>query len=153
MEERVGYRQQIIQEYRRLLEPLLRYLPWLESNSGKAVSRNYQGQGLSSRSMSFPVYDATLMNFVREAAASELMDRNYCYVYTRNRIRNHEDERKVIAAAELKDWEILRGILSKYVLEGMTKATLWGEAVRENIFVLTLKQMRNIVEYCDRTKR
>ena len=153
MEERVGYRQQIIQEYRRLLEPLLRYLPWLESNSGKAVSRNYQGQGLSSRSMSFPVYDATLMNFVREAAASELMDRNYCYVYTRNRIRNHEDERKVIAAAELKDWEILRGILSKYVLEGMPKATLWGEAVRENIFVLTLKQMRNIVEYWDRTKR
>ncbi len=153
MGQDMEYRQQIIQEYRRLLEPLLRYLPWLESNSGKAVSRNYQGQGLSSHSMSFPVYDAMLMQFVREAAGSELMDRNYCYVYTRNRIRNHEDERKVIVAAELKDWEILRGILSKYVLEGMTKAALWGEAVRENIFVLTLKQMRNIVEYWDRTKR
>ena len=143
----------MVQEYRRLLNPLLQYLPWLESHSGKSVSRNYQGQGLSKRSISFPVYDATLMNFVREAAASELMDRNYCYVYTRNQIRTHEDEKRVIAAAELRDWEILRGILSKYVLEGMTKATLWGEAVQENLFVLILRKMRDIVEYWDRTKR
>ncbi len=153
MEEKMEYRQQVVQEYRRLLNPLLQYLPWLESHSGKSVSRNYQGQGLSKRSISFPVYDATLMNFVREAAASELMDRNYCYVYTRNQIRTHEDEKRVIAAAELRDWEILRGILSKYVLEGMTKATLWGEAVQENLFVLILRKMRDIVEYWDRTKR
>lgn len=153
MGQDMEYRQQIIQEYRRQLEPLLRYLPWLESNSGKTVSRNYQGQGLSTHSMSFPVYDATLMQFVREAAGSELMDRNYCYVYTRNRIRTHEDERRVIAAAELKDWDTLRGILSKYVLTGMTKATVWGEAVRENIFVLILKQMRSIVDYWDKAKK
>lgn len=153
MGQDMEYRQQIIQEYRRQLEPLLRYLPWLENNSGKIVSRNYQGQGLSAHSMSFPVYDATLMQFVREAARSELMDRNYCYVYTRNRIRTHADERRAIAAAELKDWDILRGILSKYVLTGMTKATVWGEAVRENLFVLILKQMRSIVDYWDKSKK
>lgn len=153
MEENVEYRQQVVREYRRMLDPLLCYLPWLESHSGKSVSRNYQGQGLSKRSISFPVYDATLMNFVREAAASELMDRNYCYVYTRNRMKTHDDERRIIASAELKDWDMLRGILSRYVLEGMTKATLWGEAVQENIFVLTLKKMRDIVEYWDKTKR
>ena len=153
MEEKMEYRQQVVQEYRRLLNPLLQYLPWLESHSGKSVSRNYQGQGLSKRSISFPVYDATLMNFVREAAASPLMNRNYVYVYTRNRIRNHADEKRLIAGAELKDWEILGGILSKYVLEGQTKASLWGEAVQEDIFLLVLRKMREIIGYWDRAGR
>lgn len=152
-DQKIEDRQQVIQEYKKALEPLLRYLPWLEGNAGKAASRSYQGQGLGKHSMSFPVYEATLLNFVKEASASPLMDRNYSYAYSRNRIRNHDDERRVIAAAELKDWDTLRGILSKYVLGGVTKATLWGEAMQENLFALTLKQMRKIVEYWDRTKK
>ena len=147
------YRQQIIEEYKAAAEPLLKYLPWMEKNAGRTVSRNYQGNGLSKRTMSFPVYDATLMNFVREAAASPLMNRNYVYVYTRNRIRNHADEKRLIAGAELKDWEILGGILSKYVLEGQTKASLWGEAVPEDIFLLVLRKMREIIGYWDRAGR
>lgn len=150
MEQNGESRQQIIQEYKKTVEPLMRYLPWLEKNTGRAVSRNYQGQGLSKSSMSFPVYDGTLINFVKEAAASSLMNRNYAYVYTRNRIRSHEDERRLIAAAEWKDWDILAGILSKYVLEGQRKANLWGEAVREDIFVLVMKKMRQIIEYWDK---
>lgn len=150
MEKNGESRQQVIQEYKKTVEPLMRYLPWLEKNAGSAVSHNYQGSGLSKSSMSFPVYDGTLMNFVREAGASSLMNRNYVYVYTRNRIRSHEDERRLIAGAELKDWDILAGILSKYVLEGQRKATLWGEAVRENIFVLVLKKMRQIIEFWDK---
>ena len=146
-------RQQLVQEYKQAVVPLLRYLPWLEANRGKPGNTYYEGPESTEHSMKFPVYDSTLISFVKEASRSSLMDRNYSYVYTRNRIKTHEDERKIIGKAELKDWEILRGILSKYVLEGMTKAALWGEAVRENIFVLTLKQMRNIVEYWDRTKR
>lgn len=153
MDQRKEDRQQLVQEYRQLLEPLLCYLPWLESRRGKAVSHSYQGQGIDRNSMSFPVYEATLLRFVKEASVSPLMDRNYNYVYSRNRIRNHEDERRIIASAEIGEWDILRGILSKYVLGGMTKATLWGEAMREDIFVLVLGRMRGIVDYWDRTKR
>ena len=153
MEQKTEDRQQVIREYKEMLDPLLRYLPWLEGNAGKAASRSYQGQGISKSSMSFPVYDATLLNFIREASNSALMDRNYSYVYTRNRIRTHDDERRVIAGAQLRDWDILRGILSRYVLEGRTKATLWVEALQENIFMLVLQQMRKVVEYWDRTKR
>ena len=100
--------------------------------------------------MSIPVYDSTLMSFVREAEGSALMDRNYSYVYTRNHIQNHEDERKIIAAAEMRDWGILRGILSKYVLGGRTKSVLWSQAVQENIFYLVLKRMQEIIEYWDK---
>lgn len=151
MEQNAEYQQKIVREYRQELEPLLKYLPWLKQNSGKAGSRSYHGQGIDKNSMSFPVYDGVLMSFVKEASASPLMDMNYRYVYSRNGIRTHEDERRVIARAELKDWNILRGILSKYVLGGRTKALLWGEAVQENIFMLVLEQMRKIVEFWDRS--
>ena len=153
METNAEYRQQMVEEYKAAVEPLLKYLPWMERNAGRAVSRNYQGNGLSKSSISFPVYDANLMNFVKEAAASPLINRNYVYVYTRNRIRSHEDEKRLIAGAELKDWEILGGILSKYVLEGRTKATLWGEAVQEDIFLLVLRKMREIIRYWDKARR
>ena len=153
MEQNVEFRQQMVEEYRAAAEPLFKYLPWMEKNAGRAVSRNYQGNGLSKNSMSFPVYEATLMNFVREAAASPLMNRNYVYVYTRNRIRNHADEKRLIAGAELKDWEILGGILSKYVLEGRTKATLWGEAVQVDIFLLVLRKMQEIIKYWSKKGR
>ena len=146
-------RQQLVQEYKQAVVPLLRYLPWLEANRGKPGNTYYEGPESTEHSMKFPVYDSTLISFVKEASRSSLMDRNYSYVYTRNRIRTHDDERRVIAGAQLRDWDILRGILSRYVLEGRTKATLWGEAVQENIFLLVLQQMRKVVEYWDRTKR
>lgn len=153
MEQETEYRRKIVREYRQALEPLLPYLPWLEKNSGKRASRSYQGQGVGRVSMSFPVYDANLVNFVKTASVSPLMERNYDYIYTRNRIRSHADERRLIAAAELKDWDMLRGILSKYVLGGRTKATLWSEAVEEGIFAQALKRMQDIVEYWDKTKK
>ncbi len=150
MDEGLEYRQKRIEEYRRTTVPLLRYLPWLEKNAGQPGSTLYQGEEGSGNALSFPVYDSTLMSFVKEAGASPLMYRNYSYVYTRNGIRTHEDERKIIASAELKDWDMLRGILSKYVLGGRTKGSLWSEAVKENIFCLVLKQMQKIIEYWDK---
>lgn len=151
MEKDVEYRRNLVQGYRQEIEPLMRYLPWLKQNAGRAASSNYQRQGIGSNSISFPVYDSTLMGFVKEAAKTRLMNRNYPYVYTRNRIRSHGDERRMIERAELRDWDILCGILSKYVLGGRTKATLWSEAVQENIFFLVLERMHKITEFWDRS--
>lgn len=150
MEQSAEYRQQLLEEYKESALPLLRYLPWFEKNAGQSGSTIYRGEGDNERAMHFPVYDSTLMSFVKEASKSPLMYRNYSYVYTRNRIRTHEDERRLIAAADWKDWDVLRGILSQYVLGGMVKGTLWSEAMKENIFCLVLKQMHKIIEYWDR---
>ena len=125
MEQNIEYRQQLVREYKRMVSPLLAYLPWLVQNAGQPGSTAYRSK-------------------------SPLMEKNYSYTYTRNRIRNHDDERRVIQAANIKDWDILRGILSKYVLGGRTKAALWSEAVRENIFALVLEKMRKIIEYWDK---
>jgi len=144
------YRNKMIQEYKEVVTPLLRYVPWLEKNAGKSGSTNYRGQSFTEHTMSFPVYDSTLLGFIKEASNSVLMDRNYRYVYTRNFIKTHEDERRVIAAAGVKEWDILRGILSKYVLEGRIRGALWSEGVQEGIFLMVLEQMRKIIEYWDK---
>ena len=148
MEQNIEFKQQLIQEYKENVMPLLRYLPWLEKNAGKNMSSFYNDDNMVN-SISIPVYDGTLMNFVKEAAKSPLMDKNYKYIYTRNHIKNHDDERRVIKAAGWREWNVLCGILSYYVLGGRTKGTLWSEAVEEQIFYLLLKQMREIIEYWD----
>ena len=150
MDQSIEYRQQLMSEYKQTVVPFLRYLPWFEKNMGKTASTLYKSEEASENAMQFPVYDSTLMSFVREISKSPLMDRNYSYVYTRNRIKTCSDERRLITSAELNDWGILKGILSRYVLGGMTKGVLWNQAVQENIFYLILKQMQKIIEYWDK---
>lgn len=150
MERETENRRQQVEEYKKALLPLLRYLPWLEKSVGTKVSRNYDGSDMGEKLMGFPVYDGTLMNFVREAGNSVFMDRNYRYVYTRNRIVTHDDERKAIANATIKEWGILCGILSHYVLGGRTRSVLWSEAVQEQIFYLVINKMVEIVEFWDK---
>ena len=154
MEQETEYRQKQVEEYKTALMPLLRYLPWLEQSAGSSASRNYNGADVGENSMSFPVYDGNVLSFVKDAGKSVFMDRNYRYIYTRNHIKTHDDERKLIKNADINSWGILCGILSKYVLGGRTKGTLWNEAVKERIFYMVILRMSEIIEFWDRkTKR
>ncbi len=149
MEQNMEYRQQLVQEYKEKAMPLFRYLPWLEKSAGKTASTVYSGEE-GKNTLAFPVYDGTLLNFVREATKSSLMDKNYRYVYTRNHLETHKAEHKAIENAGINEWGILCGILSKYVLGGRTKGNLWSEAVSEEIFYAVVKKMKEIVEYWDK---
>lgn len=151
MEQETEYRKHQVEEYKRGLAPLLRFLPWLEQKTGKSVSHTYEGTGDQNQLLHFPVYDGTLISFVKSAQKSPFMDKNYRYVYTRNRIVSHEKERLIIEQADWKDWGVLCGILSKYVLGGQTRALLWSEAMEEQIFYLVIKKMKDIIEYWDKT--
>ena len=104
MEQSSEYREQLLESYKQAVRPLLPYLPWLEQSAGKRASSIYSGQDIGVNSVSFPVYDGTLLNFVREATKSPLMDRNYAYVYTRHRIRTHQEERDIIQKAGWKEY-------------------------------------------------
>ncbi|MBR1478621.1 MAG: hypothetical protein IJ608_11780 [Lachnospiraceae bacterium] len=149
MEKDSEYLREKMLENKAILMPLLKYLSWLSKNRESGGSTQYDGNGLSDNSLSFPVYDSTLMSFVKEASKSPIMDRNYPYVYTRKGLRTHDDERRFIVGATYREWDSLRGILSKYVLGGRTKATLWSEAVTEEIFYLVLSKMKEIIEFWD----
>ena len=75
--------QEVFLQYKDDMEKLIAYLPWLEEKSGKSqVSTNYGGDELSPTTISFPVYDGTLLRFIREADTTQFMDRNYPYVIT-----------------------------------------------------------------------
>ena len=43
MEQNAEYRQRQMQEYKREVMPLLKYIPWFEKNAGQAGSTLYQG--------------------------------------------------------------------------------------------------------------
>lgn len=146
----IAYRQQMVSIYKPDVERLIRYLPWLEEKAGRDVSETFEGNGIKGNSITFPVYDGTLMSFIKEVQRTTLLDRNYPYIYSRNRIRTVQDELRAIDRASIKDMDILKGILSKYVLGGMTKGRLWTEAVYNRIFLNIIRKMKGNLEFWDK---
>ena len=136
-------------DYRSDVERLVSYLPWLESKAGADVSRTYEDNGIKSSSIAFPVYEAMLLNFVNDAQKTSLMDKNYPYVYAELSIRTVEDEIKATERADIKTGAILSAILSKYVLGGVTKGTLWTQAVKEGVFLAVVRRMKELLEHWD----
>lgn len=146
------YRKELIDKYRRIMGNSFRYLPWLEERSGEKMVRNYQGSDMPQGSITIPVYDSTLLNFVKEMNATGLMDRNYVYIFSRNKIYTEQDELRMIDKSELKDIENILGIMAKYVLGGMTKGVLWSRAVENGVFYHGLKRIRELLELWDEPK-
>lgn len=144
------YMRELSGQYKEALAPFLRYLPWFEEHAGMKTGSSYNGSLDGNNTMSFPVYDSTLLSFVKEAGKSSFMNRNYAYIYSHRRIKTPEDERRAIKTATIREWDVLCAILSKYVLGGNARAYLWTQAVQESIFYLVLEKMRDIVEYWDR---
>lgn len=137
-------------EHRDEVNALIRYIPWLESKDGSSVSRIYNDNGLSSTTVSFPVYDPTLLSFVNEASKTTLMDTNYVYDLQGYNVRTPEDEKMAVEDATAKDGPFLCGVLSKYVLGGMTRSVLWNTAVEKGIFLAVLKKMKELLAIWDK---
>lgn len=128
---------------------LSRYIPWLEKKSGKDVSKNYQDGDKMKHTLSFPVYDSVLLSFLNDASMTVFMEQNYQYFYTRNRVKDYQDELRMIEAADIMHMDTLQCILSRYVFGGMTKAYLWKDGVEHRIFLNVLKKAKEIVEFND----
>ncbi len=148
--EDIAYRRQVVEMYKPDVERLIRYLPWLEQKAGSNVAETFEGSGIKGHSIPFPVYDGTLMSFIKEVQKTTLVDRNYPYVYSKYRYRTVQDELRAVDRAGIKDMDILKGILSKYVLGGMTKGRLWTEAVYNRIFLNVIRKMKENLEFWDK---
>ena len=148
--EDIAYRQQLVNTYKPDVEKLIRYLPWLEEKADQNIVETFEGAGIKENSITFPVYDGTLMSFIKEVQRTGLLDRNYPYIYSQYRIRTVQDELNAISRADIKEMKVLKGILSKYVLGGMTRGRLWTEAVSNRIFLNVISQMKRNLEYWDK---
>lgn len=136
-------REQIIEEYRDDVVRLLRYLPWLSKKSGNDVTSMYTGDE-EHKVIPIPVFDSTLLSFVKEVEKTKFADRNYPYVYSRNNIKTHDDEIRLLNNAKITDLKLFKGILSKYVLGGKTKASLWAEGVDSGVFEAALSCLNRL---------
>lgn len=149
MENENIYRQELMNRYRLSMEGLFRYLPWLEEKSGEKMVHTYQGDNMPQRSVAIPVYDGTLLSFVKEMNATGLMDRNYVYVFSRYGIHTEQDELRMIERTELKEIEVIFGIMAKYVLGGMTRGILWSKAIENGVFYHGLKRIKELLDVWD----
>ena len=130
-------REQTIEEYRDDVLRLIKYLPWISGKSGKDVSAMYTGDE-KIQVIPIPVYDSTLLAFIKDAEKTKFIDRNYPYVYSRNSIKTHEDEIRLLESATLADLRIFKGVISKYVLGGRTRASVWSEGVESGVLKVAL---------------
>lgn len=144
------YLQELSAKYKVELTPLLRYLFWLEQHAGIDNSTQYDGGESASKTMTFPIFDSTLLGFIKEADKTSFMDKNYVYVYSRLGLKTPMDEKRAIEQAGIQDWNVLCGILTRYVRGGMTQSYLWRQGMSESIFYLVILKMKEIVEYWDK---
>jgi len=128
---------------------LVRYLPYFEGKNAADVAHYYNGEAIGEKTMSFPVYDSTLLSFVKEAQKTVFMDKNYRYIYSRHRIRNYQDEYLLIEQATIQDMDILGGILSKYIMGGMTRGATWMEGVEYGIYYRLIRKAQELIVFWD----
>lgn len=142
----IDARKKIIRQYQPDAKLLVRYISWLEQKRGGDVMNSYEGEGVQKTTFTFPVYDSALLGFVKTAKTTQFITRNYQYVYNRKRIKTPEQEKVMIQKATLRDVELLSGILSRYVLGGMTKGVLWAQGVENGVFLEILYKLRELFE-------
>ena len=136
----------IVSRYRPQLQKIVPYLRWLKDNAANSsVAQSYSNSDL--KSMPFPIYDSNLLAFVKACQTTDLLDRNYVYVYSRNHLNTAKDEIMFIQDASITDMDDLAGILSKYILGGMTKGTVWAEGVRNGVLHLVVEKMDELCRF------
>ena len=135
----------IVARYSPELAKITPYLRWLSDNAQNDVAQKYSNSDL--KSIPFPVYDSNLLAFVKACQTTNLLDRNYVYVYSRNRLNTAKDELLFIQDAQITDIDDLAGILSKYILSGMVKGSVWGEGVRNGVLYNVVKKMDDLVKF------
>ncbi|MCR5747981.1 MAG: DUF6508 domain-containing protein [Lachnospiraceae bacterium] len=141
-----NYTEALTVKYGADIQKLSRYIRYFENKKGNDVANDYEGeQGKSS--LKFPVYDSTLLSFTKEAATTSLMDPNYIYKYRQYRINTEKAEKDAINDAKIRDIDLLRAILSRYVLEGRYKSARWVEATERGIFHDVLKKLLELYDF------
>lgn len=143
------YRREMLEKYRAAMKDIFRYIPWFEQKVGTKTVQNYKGDYGPGNSIPIPVYDSTVLAFVKEMQRTGLLDRNYVYTYPRYGIRNAKDELRVIDQVDFKEINVIFAILSKYVLGGMTKGVLWSEAVENGVFYHSLVRIKELLDIWD----
>lgn len=133
--------------YREDITALVKYLPWLQSKNKKDLTSSYTPRDGGEHALHVPVYDSTLLAFIKTAQNTKFIDRNYVYLYHRKRINTPEDELRLIQGTQMMEIENLGAVLSKYVLQGMSRGAVWNEGVSDGVFYAVVAKMKELMEF------
>lgn len=136
-----------VEKYREDIEALVKYLPWLESKNKKNLSSSYTPRDAGENALKVPVYDSTLLSFIKTVQKTQFIDRNYVYIYKRKRLKTAADELRMIKGTQMMEIENLGAVLSKYVIQGMTKSVMWNEGVSNGVFYAVVSKMKELLEF------
>ncbi|MBE5876292.1 MAG: hypothetical protein E7290_05340 [Lachnospiraceae bacterium] len=132
--------------YEEDVHKLLRYLNWLQKVSGTVTSDIYKGEGIESTSVTFPVYDANLLAFIKEIKGSVFMNKNCVYTYSKYRLRTPADELKLIDRCTMQEVKLIGDILANYAIKGTVKGTVWSEGVKNGIYLAAVLKLKDLLE-------
>ena len=90
--------------------------------------------------------------WLEEKSGSNVQE-TFVGIYSRHRTRTVKDELAAIERSGIREMDVLKGILSKYVLGGMTKGKMWTEAVYNRIFLNVVRKMKENLEFWDKPMR
>lgn len=54
-----------------------------------------------------------------------------------------------VKRSTIKEMDVLKAILSRYVMEGMTKGRKWSEAVENGVFFAVIAKMKENLDFWD----
>lgn len=141
-------KEEMVEKYRDSVEFLARYMDFLEAKSGSSTSQTYNNGKMES-TITFPVYDGTLLSFINDASQTVFMNRNYQYLYSQHRIKHMDaaGELRLIAGVDIMHMDVLGDILSAYVFKGMTRGVVWTEGVKNGVYLALLKKAKEVIEF------
>lgn len=139
-------REEIIFLYQDDAMQLLQFYGWIKKMSGTDTESYYKGDGIEESSMAVPVYDSTLLNFIKTAKKTEFMNRNYVYTISRNRLKTPQDEIQLISTCSLQDIKVIGDILSMYCFKGDVKGAVWTEGLKNGVYLAILDRLKDLLE-------
>jgi len=132
------------------VERLSKYLPWLNNVNGGNLRQAVVPEQGGAGSLRVPVYDSTLLNFIKEFQKTNFLNKNYVYTYSRYRIKDYKDELKLIKNADINSMSVIGDILSMYVIKGMRKSMIWNQGIEYGVYECAVGKMKEIIEYWTR---
>ncbi len=142
--DEINYSELLTQYYADDINRLSKYISYFENKSGNDVASDYDGKQGDSK-LKFPVFDSTLLRFTDEASKTKLMDPNYMYKYRSAHISTIQQESDAIIHSKPQDLDLLKAILSRYVLEGRYKGTRWKEGAERKVFLNVIVRLRDMM--------
>lgn len=121
------------------IEKLSYFIPYFEAATEESVCHWGGGekQGENYYTMSYPIYDDTLEEFIQEFYKTNLMSYDYLNVIES---RGLKDTNKINNAIDDADMELLKAILTGYVRQERFCDGIWVDAVRDKVFLKILKR-------------